>query len=253
MTADVRLREILPKLSVTELRLLLALGLRVNGDRQCWPSLKLLAEEARTTERNVVIASHNLENTGLITVQRGGGRGHTNIYTVRYFKFGIPDGDDEKDEVQYRETEYREIENREIIQQKNTVFPEGVEEETKKNNQKKNKQSSSSFDYSSKDDELKPIDTELTLEGDKVISAQDLWAATIVRLSEHLTPSNYTSWFENTKGLGFENNTFYVRATNILVTEVMQRRFKVLIEKMLEEITGKSLRLKSVSLGGEEC
>ena len=244
---NVLLRDILPKLSPTELRILLALGLRVDGDRQCKPSLKLLAEEARTTERNVVIASRNLENTGLITVQRGGGRHNPNKYTLRYFAYGQADIDDEKDEILNREMENREIENREKIQGKNTVFPEGVEEEPyKKNQYKKNQYKKNQYVSSFSSSKM---EAEIKLDGDKVISAQDLWSDTLVKLREHLTPSNYASWFENTQGLGFENNTFYVKTTNIFVAEAIQHRFTVLIGKMLREITGKPLRLKSISSG----
>ena len=85
-----RLRDRLKELNDTELRLLLALGLRVNAERQCWPTLTLLAQECLRSERQIQRAIGQLLAKNFIWVgRRAGGRGKANIYTLNgYFAFG---------------------------------------------------------------------------------------------------------------------------------------------------------------------
>jgi len=84
------LRDRLKELNDTELRLLFALGLRINEERECWPTLNVLAEECYRSERQIQRAITRLLAKNFIWVgRRAGGRGRPNIYTLNgYFTYG---------------------------------------------------------------------------------------------------------------------------------------------------------------------
>lgn len=86
----VSLRHRVRDLANTELRVLLALGLRINKERQCWPAISVLAEECRCSERQVQRAITSLLANNFIWIgRRAGGRSKFNIYTLNgYFAYG---------------------------------------------------------------------------------------------------------------------------------------------------------------------
>jgi Helix-turn-helix domain len=53
-----------------------------SDDWSCWPSINLLAREARLTRRQVQRIVRTLEASGEITTEVGGGRGHATLYFV---------------------------------------------------------------------------------------------------------------------------------------------------------------------------
>ena len=57
-----------------------ALGSRMNGTGECWPSKAQLAADTGLDVRTVDRAVVRLERAGLVTVRRGNGRGHPNRY-----------------------------------------------------------------------------------------------------------------------------------------------------------------------------
>ena len=67
----------------TEAFVLLALADYANDDGECWPSIESLAKRTRMTDRGVRKAVSRLREGGWITVQAGGGRRVSNLYTVR--------------------------------------------------------------------------------------------------------------------------------------------------------------------------
>lgn len=86
----VSLRERLKELNDTECRVLFALGLRINEERQCWPTKSILAQECARSERQVQRSIGNLITKNFVWVgRRAGGRGKPNIYTLNgYFAYG---------------------------------------------------------------------------------------------------------------------------------------------------------------------
>jgi DNA-binding transcriptional MocR family regulator len=54
----------------------------MNGVGECWPSKQQLADDTGYTKRTVDAAVVRLELVGLLTVNRGGGRGFPNRYTA---------------------------------------------------------------------------------------------------------------------------------------------------------------------------
>jgi hypothetical protein len=86
----VLLRDRIRELSDTDLRVLLALGLRINNERQCWPAMSDIAAECGRTECMVQYSIKNLIDNGFLHVgRRVGGRGKANVYTLNgYFAYG---------------------------------------------------------------------------------------------------------------------------------------------------------------------
>ena len=60
-----------------------ALETRMKANGECWPSKRQLAHDTGYSKRGVDIAIGRLEFAGLLEVRRGGGRGHTNHYTLK--------------------------------------------------------------------------------------------------------------------------------------------------------------------------
>jgi hypothetical protein len=86
----VSLRDRIKELNDTELRVLVALGLRINKERECWPAVGVLMEECNRSKRMVQYAVTRLIEKGFINVgRRVGGRGKVNVYTLNgYFAYG---------------------------------------------------------------------------------------------------------------------------------------------------------------------
>jgi hypothetical protein len=63
--------------------LYLILAGHADQEGQCWPSIKTLAAEVETGERNIIILLHQLRAAGLLAVdEAGGGRGKSNRYRL---------------------------------------------------------------------------------------------------------------------------------------------------------------------------
>lgn len=86
----VSLRDRAKELNDTELRVLLALGLRIDQERQCWPAVSVLVDECVKSERMIRYALAKLIKKGFINIgRRAGGRSKTSIYTLNgYFAYG---------------------------------------------------------------------------------------------------------------------------------------------------------------------
>jgi hypothetical protein len=86
----VDLRNRIKELSDTELRVLVALGLRIDEERKCWPSIGSLESECSRSERMIRYAINGLIEKGFVFIgRRIGGRGHPTVYTLNgYFAYG---------------------------------------------------------------------------------------------------------------------------------------------------------------------
>ena len=74
---------IIGQLNERELRVYLALTTHVNRQTwSCYPRVNTIANEAGVKDRTAQRALRGLETKGLITVDRGGGRENTSLYTL---------------------------------------------------------------------------------------------------------------------------------------------------------------------------
>lgn len=87
---DTSFRDLLRTLSNNELRVLLILGLHINGDSMAWPSVGRIAEETALGTRTVQRTIKRLQRMGLVAVGcQVGGRGRAAEYVVtNYFVYG---------------------------------------------------------------------------------------------------------------------------------------------------------------------
>ncbi|SFD17349.1 Helix-turn-helix domain-containing protein [Salipiger profundus] len=65
-----------------ELLVLLALADFSDHEGRCWPSMKVLAAKARTSERGAQKIVARLVEAGWLEIKTGGGRGGTNVYRI---------------------------------------------------------------------------------------------------------------------------------------------------------------------------
>jgi len=65
------------------LLMLLAIADHANDDGVCWPSVKRLAARCRVQERQAKKLIKQLEESGELIVERGIGRKHTSLYTIK--------------------------------------------------------------------------------------------------------------------------------------------------------------------------
>ena len=61
---------------------LLALGDYANDEGECWPNVRSIARKARLGERQTHNILRDLKNDGVISLQKGGGRGVPNHYRI---------------------------------------------------------------------------------------------------------------------------------------------------------------------------
>jgi hypothetical protein len=73
-------------LSQSQTLVALALADHADDNGECWPSIDRIATKARLQRRSTQVIIRHLEELGLITVQRGGGRYQTNRYTFHIVK-----------------------------------------------------------------------------------------------------------------------------------------------------------------------
>lgn len=71
----------------TALLMLLALADHANDAGQCWPMIDRIAAKCRVNRRQAQYILSALEDAGEIVIERGQGRGHPSLYTVK----GAPD------------------------------------------------------------------------------------------------------------------------------------------------------------------
>ena len=65
-----------------ELLVLLALADFADDDGYCWPAMQTIADRARMTDRGVRKIVRRLEESGWLSVRKGGGRGGSNGYHI---------------------------------------------------------------------------------------------------------------------------------------------------------------------------
>ena len=66
----------------TALLMLLAIADHANDQGICWPSKRTLAKKCRVSERHAGRLIKKLVTDKELEIQRGGGRGHSNVYKV---------------------------------------------------------------------------------------------------------------------------------------------------------------------------
>jgi Helix-turn-helix domain len=67
----------------SDLLMLHALAYHANDEGIAWPSLTKLAQKCRVLKRQAIRTIQNLEHAGTISIERGHGRNHPSVYTIK--------------------------------------------------------------------------------------------------------------------------------------------------------------------------
>ncbi|UCD53819.1 MAG: chromosomal replication initiator protein DnaA [Dehalococcoidia bacterium] len=73
--------------------------------------------------------------------------------------------------------------------------------------------------------------------------AKQAWEATLGELQIQVSKSNYRTWLEKTVGLSYQDNQFVIGVPNTFVAEYLDKKQRSLIEKTLNGVTGRDLKV----------
>src|SRR2546422_9465934 len=78
------------------------------------------------------------------------------------------------------------------------------------------------------------------------VNAKQIWQTTIERLQTKVQPAVFTTWFQGTSALSFEDGIFVVRVPTTFAKAHLEGRFIDLIRSILAEITGSPVEIRFV-------
>jgi len=67
--------------------------------------------------------------------------------------------------------------------------------------------------------------------------AQNIWGTVLSKLKSQVSKSNYRTWLEGTKGLGYKGAYFVVGVPNNFAAEYLEQNQHSLIQRTLMEVT----------------
>lgn len=78
------------------------------------------------------------------------------------------------------------------------------------------------------------------------MNARQIWQTTIERLQAKINPAAFTTWFQGTSALSFQDGVFVVRVPTTFAKSHLEHRFIEPIRAILSEITGTSVEVQFV-------
>jgi chromosomal replication initiator protein len=78
------------------------------------------------------------------------------------------------------------------------------------------------------------------------VNAKQIWQTTIERLKAKVQPAVFTTWFQGTAALSFEDSVFVVRVPTTFAKAHLEGRFIDLIRSILSDITGGPVEVRFV-------
>lgn len=78
------------------------------------------------------------------------------------------------------------------------------------------------------------------------VNARQIWQTTIERLQAKVQPAVFTTWFQGTAALSFEDNVFVVRVPTTFAKAHLEGRFIDLIRSILSDVTGGPVEVRFV-------
>jgi len=78
------------------------------------------------------------------------------------------------------------------------------------------------------------------------VNAKQIWQTTIERLQAKVQPAVFTTWFQGTAALSFDDSVFVVRVPTTFAKAHLEGRFTDLIRSILSDITGGPVELRFV-------
>jgi chromosomal replication initiator protein len=78
------------------------------------------------------------------------------------------------------------------------------------------------------------------------VNAKQIWQTTIERLQSKVNPAVFTTWFQGTSALSFQDGVFTVRVPTTFAKAHLEGRFLELIRSILSDITGTEIKVEFV-------
>ena len=78
------------------------------------------------------------------------------------------------------------------------------------------------------------------------MNAKQIWQTTIERLQAKVKPEVFTTWFQGTSALSFQDGVFIVRVPTTFAKAHLEARFMDTIHTALTEITGHPVEVRFV-------
>jgi chromosomal replication initiator protein len=78
------------------------------------------------------------------------------------------------------------------------------------------------------------------------VNAKQIWQTTIERLQSKVQPAVFTTWFQGTAAMSFQDGVFVVRVPTTFAKAHLEGRFMDLIRTILAEVTGSQVEVRFV-------
>ncbi len=76
------------------------------------------------------------------------------------------------------------------------------------------------------------------------VNAKQIWQTAIERLQTRVNAAVFTTWFQGTSALSFQDGVFIIRVPTTFAKAQLESRFIELIRSILSEVTGKTVEVK---------
>src|SRR5438094_6109147 len=78
------------------------------------------------------------------------------------------------------------------------------------------------------------------------VNAKQIWQTSLERLQTKVQPAIFTTWFQGTSALSFQDGIFVVRVPTTFAKAHLEGRFIDLIRSILSEVTGGPVEVRFV-------
>src|SRR5690348_17557038 len=76
------------------------------------------------------------------------------------------------------------------------------------------------------------------------VNAKQIWQTTIERLQTKVQPAAFTTWFQGTDAISFQDGIFIVRVPTTFAKAHLEGRFLDLIRSILTEVAGRQVDIR---------
>ena len=78
------------------------------------------------------------------------------------------------------------------------------------------------------------------------MNAKQIWQTTIEKVQSRVSPAVFTTWFQGTAAISFQDGVFVVRVPTTFAKAHLEGRFIDLIRSILSEVTASSVEVRFV-------
>ncbi|HTI15808.1 MAG TPA: chromosomal replication initiator protein DnaA [Dictyobacter sp.] len=78
------------------------------------------------------------------------------------------------------------------------------------------------------------------------MNAKQIWQTAIEQLQTKVSPAVFTTWFQGTSAISFQDGVFVIRVPTTFTRSHLEKRFHKLIRSILEDITGTTVEIQFV-------